>query len=188
MSVAGDHIRVVHAVYHHHMLVTEVYKPDGKLKVIHFSSGRSDSRLSSKLASARIVEEYYIIKPGTELEVLTYKLPRKQLYTTDEAIERARNRLGENDYNAFFYNCESFVNWALTGEEKSQQGTRAAAGTIVGSIATAGGVGAGVGGAIGSALGPVGTVAGGAIGGLIGVVGSSVVSLTGVLITIFKRR
>ena len=195
LYITGDHIRVVYTFYDHYMLVTEDYNGDERLKVIHYT-GAFDSRLSSKISSASvsgstkgrggIIKEDLEDIAEKELEVLTYKSPTKP-YPTDDAIRRARTRLGENKYNAFFNNCETFVNWALTGEGKSAQGSKAAAGTIGTSMLAAGGIGAVSGAVIGTGVfGPIGTVAGGAIGGAVGFFGSGLVSLTGVLITKLK--
>ena len=186
VSIAGDHIRVVDVFYNHHMLVTEVFNDGRTLKVIHYTAGNlmffsvsSASRLSisrnTNGNAGTVLEEDYIIYDVAKLEVLTYTPPSKQRHSTDEAIERSRTRLGEMEYNVFFNNCESFVNWALTSNEKSSQGSRAAAGTITMSILW----GAVVGGAIGTSVGPVGTLA----GGLVGLASTGAVSFTGILLT-----
>jgi hypothetical protein len=38
-----------------------------------------------------------------------------------EAVERARTRLGEDDYRLLSNNCEHFVTWCLSGEPRSAQ-------------------------------------------------------------------
>ncbi len=47
------------------------------------------------------------------------------IYTPEEAIARARSRKGEAKYKLLSNNCESFVNWALTGEDVTDQGDAA---------------------------------------------------------------
>ena len=42
-------------------------------------------------------------------------------YTPKEAVERAKSRLGECNYNLLFSNCEHFVNWCIEGKEYSRQ-------------------------------------------------------------------
>lgn len=42
-------------------------------------------------------------------------------YIADTVINRAESRLGENQYNLLFNNCEHFATWCMTGESKSQQ-------------------------------------------------------------------
>lgn len=70
------------------------------------------------------------------------------------ALERARSRLGEGGYDLIEDNCESFVQWCLTGEAYSEQvrtavsvagGTSGAAGATIGSVALVSAAGAVVG-------------------------------------------
>ena len=42
-------------------------------------------------------------------------------YIPDVVVERAKSRLGENDYNLLFNNCEHFTNWCKTGISDSKQ-------------------------------------------------------------------
>ena len=42
-------------------------------------------------------------------------------YIPDVVVERAKSRLGENDYNLLFNNCEHFANWCKTGINDSKQ-------------------------------------------------------------------
>ena len=42
-------------------------------------------------------------------------------YSPKEAVERAKSRLGECNYNLLFSNCEHFVNWCIEGKEFSRQ-------------------------------------------------------------------
>ena len=51
-----------------------------------------------------------------------------QLFKSGKAIARARSRLTEKDYSFFSNNCESLVNWALTGEDVTDQGNVLATG------------------------------------------------------------
>jgi len=39
----------------------------------------------------------------------------------DEAVARARSRLGENRYRVWTNNCEHFVHWCLSGRSRSAQ-------------------------------------------------------------------
>ena len=43
------------------------------------------------------------------------------LYSADEIVDRALDRVGEDDYNLVFNNCELFANWCITGQAKSYQ-------------------------------------------------------------------
>ncbi|MGL5940450.1 MAG: lecithin retinol acyltransferase family protein [Waterburya sp.] len=42
-------------------------------------------------------------------------------YIADVVVERAKSRLGEQEYNLLFNNCEHFTNWCKTGISESQQ-------------------------------------------------------------------
>ena len=59
--------------------------------------------------------------------------PRR--YSRDKCVERAYSRIGEDDYNLLFNNCESFVNWCLNGDNTSEQVTSVV--QTAGKIATA---------------------------------------------------
>ena len=43
------------------------------------------------------------------------------LYTPEETVERAKRRLGEQDYNLLTNNCEYFAIWCKTGVHESHQ-------------------------------------------------------------------
>ncbi|MGL6341229.1 MAG: lecithin retinol acyltransferase family protein, partial [Waterburya sp.] len=42
-------------------------------------------------------------------------------YIADVVLERAKSRLGEQEYNLLFNNCEHFTNWCKTGISESKQ-------------------------------------------------------------------
>ncbi len=54
---------------------------------------------------------------GKPIQVLRY--PKR--YIPDTVIQRAESRLGEQNYNLLFNNCEHFATWCMTGISKSQQ-------------------------------------------------------------------
>ena len=43
------------------------------------------------------------------------------VYNAQERVKRARSRLGEDEYNVVFNNCEHFVNWCFDGFGSSAQ-------------------------------------------------------------------
>lgn len=47
--------------------------------------------------------------------------PRVRSFSPEESVERAFSRLGENEYNIIFNNCEHFVNWCISGMHSSAQ-------------------------------------------------------------------
>ena len=140
----GDHIRVWSGgLYYHHMLVVKVIDAK-KLKVIHRTgyqnqdyfnslaaeSGVASASLSSFSVSlsdgiaAKIKEESVPLDPKEQIvELLEYVEPNVVKYNGKKAIMRARERVGQDtSFSVFFKNCESFVNWAITGQEVTNQG------------------------------------------------------------------
>ena len=140
------------------MLVVKVIGAK-KLKVIH-CTGYQNQNYSTSLAAesgvalalpssfsvslsdgiaAVIKEESVPLDPKERIvELLEYKKPNVVKYNGKEAIIRARTRVGDTSFNIFFKNCESFVNWAITGQEATNQGELAAAGLVAGGAAVAG--------------------------------------------------
>lgn len=91
---------------------------------------------------AMIIEEPVKIELSVQiLEQLEYE-PGVAINTGQKAITRARERLGEADYNLLFKNCESFVNWAITTREETNQGEMGTFGLIAGGLALLTGLGA----------------------------------------------
>ena len=121
------------------MLVVKVIGAK-KLKVIHCTEYQNQnystslavgSGVASALSSfslsdgivAVIKEESVYLDPKKQtVELLEYKEPNVVKYNGKEAIIRARARVGDTSFSIFFKNCESFVNWAITGQEVTNQG------------------------------------------------------------------
>lgn len=111
----GDHIawRRPYLIWHH-ALVTAVDTERNKVRVIHWS-GQMGKR-------AQITEEWVDLKmqPGNlyrmdyDEEVIKENPPRL-------VLARARSRLGDEGYDLFRDNCESFVTFCKKGVERSQQ-------------------------------------------------------------------
>ena len=88
------------------------------------ASGSTVGATAARNSTAATVQEHNVkVKVTVEkVELLTY--PREsgiKLFPPEEAIERARSRLGEKEYGLFKNNCECFVNWAITGMAVSNQ-------------------------------------------------------------------
>ena len=101
----GDHIRLAICssgipLYYHHMLVVKVVD-ESQIQVIHKVS--------------KVVEEVLTLKPE-DITVLDYDCA----YTGQEAIDRARQHIGE-DFNLLWSNCEHFVTEMRTGTAQSIQ-------------------------------------------------------------------
>ena len=130
----------------HHALVVSV-ENDVQLTIIHNNG-------------IEILEELVTVEASDILLVL-YDC----LYPGEEAIERARNKIG-GKYKFLTDNCEHLVTWARSGNAQSKQ-VQKGAGAGVGGLAA----GAMTGGVIGSVVPGVGTVAGAVAGGVLGLLG-----------------
>ena len=128
------------------MLVVEVVSKTC-IQVIHYRTADH--------GKAVVCEEEITLDPSSEtVEVITYS-GKTDTYSAAKAISRARSKVGEEEYHLFNNNCESMVNWALTGEAISKQGDRAKI------VLTGVGVAAGIGIAFAITVGIVRALTGG---------------------------
>ena len=99
---AADHLEVPrqHGLFNHHGIDL------GDGTVAHYLEGREILRSS--------LEEF---SQGQPLRVLNYVEASPQGVT----LRRAMGRLGEQDYNLLFNNCEHFATWCKTGRHRSEQ-------------------------------------------------------------------
>lgn len=137
----GDIIGVSRGVYEHFAVYL------GQNQVIHYNGIRG--KFSSTTIHKADFEEF--LKSGRNYFVLyfedAYHAPKKifrysnffsggntvlnqivytkaekiHLYTPEETIRRAKQRIGENGYNLFCNNCEHFALWCKTGVSMSFQ-------------------------------------------------------------------
>ena len=134
----GDHIRDVGYIYGHHMLVVQVID-SSRLIVIHYTGGAegflAELFRDSRFSHGTIKEEEIEINL-TEQTIHLLGYPEGDaLYTGMDAVVRARTKLKEEKYNILWNNCESFVNWAITDKNQTNQGDRATVATVVVGIA-----------------------------------------------------
>ena len=139
--------------YYHHMMVVEVINTK-RIQVIHYTGAAGKGEAAAVLVAAVsstshdqsvIIEEKIDIDVGNAtLELLRYA-PGVAKHTGTKAIDRARSRLGEREYNVATNNCECFINWAIT--EKSESGQVDTVVKVAAGVGLAVGVAA-VGGAI----------------------------------------
>jgi hypothetical protein len=164
----GTHLVSDRGLYTHHGLYI------GNQQVIHYS-GLADGMESGPIEIVKLDEFHN----GNGFDIQEHPNAK---YSADEAIKRAKSRLGENSYSVSGNNCEHFVNWSLNGNHTSEQVDKAvpkvtaveAAATGVGTIAVVSSAGsvAGLSGAgvmsglaatgVGGVVGGIGTIAGGA--------------------------
>lgn len=99
---AADHLEVPrqHGLFNHHGIDL------GDGTVAHYLEGREILRSP--------LEEF---SQGQSLRVINYVEASPQGVT----LRRAMGRLGEQDYNLLFNNCEHFATWCKTGRHRSGQ-------------------------------------------------------------------
>ena len=96
-------------VYTHH----GVYVGDGQ--VIHYAGNSGDPEADGEKIQTVTLEKF---QAGRGFWIAPH--PGSSL-TSDQIVERARSRIGENGYSVFSNNCEHFCNWAIDGSHDSQQ-------------------------------------------------------------------
>ena len=99
---AADHLQVSrqHGLFNHHGIDL------GDGTIAHYLEGREILRSS--------LEEF---AKGSQFIVVSHKDSSSKRIT----LKRAISRIGEQDYNLLFNNCEHFANWCKTGFHKSPQ-------------------------------------------------------------------
>ena len=132
---AGDVIGVHRPGYEHYGIYI------GNERVIHYAGEGSDFLGPICIHEASFSE---FMKDGGECFYLHFqdKLPIKiyrseklysgdklpfantkeyRIFSPEETVRRARERVGEEEYNLIFRNCEHFALWCKTGVEESTQ-------------------------------------------------------------------
>lgn len=97
----GTHLRAGRTGYDHHGIYV------GNHRVISYLNDTGVTQTS-----------YETFAAGDPVYVVEHDDRR---YSYDEIARRAEQRLGEDDYNVAFNNCEHFANWCVTGKEYSKQ-------------------------------------------------------------------
>jgi hypothetical protein len=112
----GSHLTTGRLGYTHH----GIYAGDGR--VIHYAG------LHHGLAAAP-VEECSIedFARGHAVDLVVHE---SCCFAREEAVRRARSRLGESRYRILTNNCEHFCSWCLTGDARSAQVERALAALV----------------------------------------------------------
>ncbi|MEW7857408.1 lecithin retinol acyltransferase family protein [Pseudomonas chlororaphis] len=107
MYPTGTHLIVGRGVYTHHGIFV------GRNRVIHYSG--MGSGLHKGCIESTSLEAFL---QGKNARIKTY---RKVYFRGPEICRRARSRLGEDQYNLVFNNCEHFANWCATDRHTSEQ-------------------------------------------------------------------
>ena len=103
----GAHLVTPRRGYTHHGIYV------GSNRVVHYA-GWSRALVSGP------VEEVCMERFAAGREV-SIKADARVLYSPEEAVARARSRLGEDRYRLASNNCEHFCEWCLSGESRSEQ-------------------------------------------------------------------
>ena len=145
LFLTGDHIRNVGDFYDHHMLVVKVIDKT-QLQVIHYTGQKAEGdkpvvettddagseTKSGFIQKCVVAKEIIVVDLSKEIIQLLQYSADKVKYPGEKAVERAKKELGKEQYRVFTNNCESLVNWAITGETFSDQGdTGIAAATVL---------------------------------------------------------
>ena len=103
----GAHLVTPREGYDHHGIYV------GDAKVVHYAG------LSRALGRGP-VEEIHLNRFADGGAVWIVPEP-DAIYATENAVRRARSRLGEDRYRLLSNNCEHFCTWCLYGESRSAQ-------------------------------------------------------------------
>jgi hypothetical protein len=123
---AGDVIFIDRLFYRHY----GVYA--GKGRVIHYAG--ENSHFGPDVG----VRETSLEQFAGRGKCHVVQFAGSQPFSGKETVLRARSRLGEEDYNLLFNNCEHFALWCKTGKSKSIQVEKAfTAAVVLGTVAIA---------------------------------------------------
>jgi hypothetical protein len=104
----GAHLVTQRRGYEHH----GIYVGNGR--VVHYAGFAGTTRRGGPVEEVELSR----FAAGHPLSIRAAPSAR---YAGDEAVRRARSRLGENRYRLLTNNCEHFCAWCLLGESRSEQ-------------------------------------------------------------------
>lgn len=190
----GSHIKTSRTGYSHHGIYC------GNSEVVHYS-GFAQALKKGRLEITTL--EGFL---GSETKYYVINYPSDKVrFSSEEIIERALSRVGEDSYNLVFNNCEHFATWCVTGRSESKQvkavlslttttamvyrsiSTASAATQIIGLTASSAKILTGTTATSGLAFGRLTGCATGALGGVAlgtssALVGTAAIGSTGVLV------
>lgn len=105
----GAHLVTPRIAYTHH----GIYIGNGN--VIHYSGMADSLSLTTGIIEETSLETF---RAGNEFTVRTYAYPR---FSGQDVVERARSRLGEDQYDILWNNCEHFCEWCINDKHRSEQ-------------------------------------------------------------------
>ncbi|MGF1494555.1 MAG: lecithin retinol acyltransferase family protein [Microcoleaceae cyanobacterium] len=105
-KLIGRHLFIRRGLYSHHGIYV------GNDRIIHY--GEEQSSLMPQICKTNFIE----FCSGQEVFVRVYF---GNFFSCEEIVARANSRLGEDEYNLQFNNCEHFASWCITGKSDCQQ-------------------------------------------------------------------
>lgn len=106
----GSHIKTSRTGYSHH----GIYCGNGR--VVHYSGFAQ----TFKKGALEITTLERFLGGETKYNIVKYPSD-KVMFSSEEIVERALDRVGEDRYNLVFNNCEHFAAWCVTGKSESKQ-------------------------------------------------------------------
>jgi len=110
MFEIGIHIYIKKVGYTHHGIYI------GNNQVIHYSGFHEFAKKGN--ISLTSLSEF---SNENKIEIYHSSLLKGKKYSNDEIVQRAKERVGENNYNLLFNNCEHFANYCTHGDDFSMQ-------------------------------------------------------------------
>ena len=117
----GDHsaIERLYGLYWHHAIVEDVEIEKGIIKFIEYSSYVEG--FLQNISSLENPGKAKVIRKKRRLEDGLHLIKHKKYLPADTVLQRAIDRLGENEYCLFNNNCEHFALSCKTGISSSEQ-------------------------------------------------------------------
>ena len=131
----GDHICWDRVLYQHHAIVEKVNPHRQQICVVHYcweSQIKPIIQQEWVPLSQRCSNISHVLRPSQSAPVSMYDplyvvLHDEITSSPDDAMARARSRIGEEEYNMLTNNCESFATWCKIGRNESPQAEKGAA-------------------------------------------------------------
>ena len=113
----GDVIRVDRGLYAHYGIYVEA--PSGG-HVIHYTGDNGHSDFKGVVRETSLRE---FLDGDNNFSICRFDDDEKypHVYSGDETVRRARQKIGEKKYNLLAHNCEHFAMWCKTGKYDSCQ-------------------------------------------------------------------
>lgn len=118
----GDHL-AFHKTggYWHHGIFIKIHEDrKNRIKVIHYNPEGNVTLKDILLCRGKVKEEWIDVDPSKQ-EMYRFDYNLNECFSPREVVQRARQRLGESNYNLLTNNCEHLARWCKTGKARSSQ-------------------------------------------------------------------